>query len=113
GGIDAVITTDPDAAADQAAFAADLRIDGSVLDDVNALDEVDAAAGDLTGSAAIQGDDGRAEAEGATARLWVDDERLNPTTWSTATRPRPPARSRSTAGPRTTWTSRWATRSPS
>jgi putative ABC transport system permease protein len=45
---------------------------------VLAADGVDAGAGVLTGRVAFLGDDGETFADGATGRLWVEDDALNP-----------------------------------
>ena len=58
--------------------SAALRIPGDVADAIAALPEVEGTGGDLHGSVAFQAADGGTFAEGATGRLWVNDEALNP-----------------------------------
>jgi putative ABC transport system permease protein len=60
------------------AFADKARVAGPVADRVLAVDGVEAGEGILTGSVAFLGDDGKPFADGATGRLWVEDEELNP-----------------------------------
>lgn len=63
---------------DGADFADDLRIDGSVAEDIAALPGVEAVGGDLSGSVAFLGSDGTTFADGAVGRLWISDDALNP-----------------------------------
>jgi putative ABC transport system permease protein len=77
-GIDAAIVVDTSPTADTADFADQLRIGGTTADEVAALPEVEAIAGDLTGSVAFLADDGSTFADNATGRLWVEDDDLNP-----------------------------------
>jgi putative ABC transport system permease protein len=78
GNIDAAVV--PDRGGDVPAMAADrLRIDGDVADEIEALPQVEAVAGELTGDVAFLGVDGGVVGAGATGRLWVQDEALNPT----------------------------------
>jgi putative ABC transport system permease protein len=71
----AVIVDDEGAAAD---FASKLRIAGTAADRIAATEGVDATAGVLTGSVAFRGADGEVFADGATGRLWIEDDDLNP-----------------------------------
>jgi putative ABC transport system permease protein len=71
----AVIVDDEGAAAD---FASKLRIAGTAADEIAATEGVEATAGVLTGSVAFRGADGEVFADGATGRLWIDDDDLNP-----------------------------------
>jgi putative ABC transport system permease protein len=76
-GIDAAIVVDTSPTADTADFADQLRIGGTFADEVAALPEVEATAGDLTGSVAFLADDGSTFADNATGRLWAEDDDLN------------------------------------
>ena len=71
----AVIVDDKGAAAD---FASKLRIAGPAADRIAATEGVEATAGVLTGSVAFRGADGKVFADGATGRLWIEDDDLNP-----------------------------------
>jgi putative ABC transport system permease protein len=75
-GVDAAITIDPDANDD---FGENLKISADVVSQMAALPEVAAIAGHLTGSVSFLADDGTTFADGATGRLWIEDEELNPT----------------------------------
>jgi len=79
-----VIDTSPETGSE---FAGDLRIAGNVADEIAALPEVDAIAGDLTGSVAFLAEDGSTFADDTTGRLWVDDDELNPVDVSEGTPP--------------------------
>ncbi len=48
------------------------------LDDLAAIDGVDAVTGEVTGPVAFQGEGAKPFGDGATGRLWVDDDDLNP-----------------------------------
>ena len=74
-------------------FADDLRIGGDVADQIAALPEVAAVGGDLTGSVAFLGADGKTTANGAVGRLWIVDDDLNPIDVDEGAR-RPPRRDR-------------------
>jgi putative ABC transport system permease protein len=71
----AVIVDDKGAAAD---FASKLRIAGTAADEIAATQGVEATAGVLTGSVAFRGADSKVFADGATGRLWIEDDDLNP-----------------------------------
>ncbi len=73
----AVIPDDSSSSADQD-FAAALKVDGKVADEIRALPDVEAVGGELTGAVAFLGQDGKPVAANATGRLWIDDEDLNP-----------------------------------
>ena len=60
------------------AFAGDLRLDGAAYDDLLAAEGVEAGAGVLTGPVAFLAADGSTFADGATGRLWIVDDDLNP-----------------------------------
>lgn len=77
-GVDAAINVDDDPDAPGADFASDLRLSGDTVDEIAALDEVEAVGGDLVGSVAFLADDGTTFADGATGRLWIEDDELNP-----------------------------------
>ena len=74
--VDAAVIVDDDGAA--ADFANKLRIPGAKADAIAATEGVEATAGVLTGSVAFRGADGKVFADGATGRLWIEDEDLNP-----------------------------------
>jgi putative ABC transport system permease protein len=75
-GVDAAVVLDPDA---DEQFGANLKIAADVVDDMAALPEVAAVAGHLSGSVSFLADDGTTFADGATGRLWIADDELNPT----------------------------------
>jgi putative ABC transport system permease protein len=77
GNVDAAIVVDTDGDAAQNA-AERLRIGGETVDALAALPEVDAVAGDLTGSVAFLDGEGEVRADSAVGRLWITDEALNP-----------------------------------
>jgi putative ABC transport system permease protein len=77
--VDAAITVDDSPGSEGSEFADQLRIGGDVVDEIRALPEVAGVAGDLTGKVAFLNADGGTFADGATGRLWIDDEELNPT----------------------------------
>ena len=74
-GVEAAVV--PDDEGSGADFADSLRISGETADQIAALPEVDGVAGELSGPVSFLGDDGQPYADGATGRLWVDDEELN------------------------------------
>jgi len=74
-GIDAAVV--PDDNSTGADFAEDLRISGDIADQIAALPEVAGVAGELSAPIGFLGDDGKPFADGATGRLWVDDDELN------------------------------------
>jgi putative ABC transport system permease protein len=81
GAVDVAVVVEEDSGGTgqiRAGFADDARIPGPVADRILAADGVEAGAGILTGSVAFLGDDGRTFADGATGRLWNDDQELNP-----------------------------------
>jgi len=75
-GVDAVVTVDPEANDD---FGGDLKISADVVDQLQALPEVVAVAGHLSGDVSFLGADDEPFANDATGRLWVVDDELNPT----------------------------------
>jgi putative ABC transport system permease protein len=77
GTVDVAIVVD-DSGEEGDAFADKARVAGPVADRVLAVEGVEAGEGILTGSVAFLGDDGKPFADGATGRLWVEDEELNP-----------------------------------
>jgi putative ABC transport system permease protein len=75
-GVDAAIVADDDGAGSE--FADQLRISNETAQQIAALPEVDAVAGDLSAPIAFLGADGKPFADGATGRLWIADDELNP-----------------------------------
>ncbi len=75
GAIEVAVIPDP---AQSAVAASRLRIDVDLAREIEALPEVGAVAGELSGSVAFLGADGDVVAEGAVGRIWVTDDRLNP-----------------------------------
>jgi putative ABC transport system permease protein len=59
-------------------FLEDLRLSGESYDALVAADGVEGGAGILTGTVAFLRDDGTTFADGATGRLWIEDDELNP-----------------------------------
>ena len=78
GAVDAAVVADDAPDSEGTDFAGQLRIAGNIADEIASLPEVDAIAGDLTGSVAFLGADGSTFADDAVGRLWVEDEELNP-----------------------------------
>jgi putative ABC transport system permease protein len=74
-GVDAAVV--PDDEGSGADFADSLRISGETADEIAALPEVEGVAGELSGPVSFLGDDGKPYADGATGRLWVEDDELN------------------------------------
>ena len=74
----AVAPEEPDNAEDSAVDPASLRITQDAVDDLLALPGVEGGAGILTSPVALLGEDGEATATGATGRLWVEDDELQP-----------------------------------
>lgn len=74
----AVAPEDPDTVEDSAVDPASLRITQDAVDDLLALPGVEGGAGILTSPVALLGEDGEATATGATGRLWVEDDELQP-----------------------------------
>lgn len=74
----AVVPDESDTGTGSAADAATLKIPQSTVDRLLAIPGVEGGAGVLTGAVAFLGEDGRPFATGATGRLWVTDEELNP-----------------------------------
>ena len=75
-GVDAAIVADDDGTGSE--FADQLRISNETAQQIAALPEVDAVAGDLSAPIAFLGADGTPFADGATGRLWIADDELNP-----------------------------------
>ena len=78
GAVDAAVIVNTDTDSGGSDFASEIRIGGDVADEIAALPEVDAIAGDLSGSIGFLADDGTTFADGTTGRLWVTDDELNP-----------------------------------
>ena len=76
GNIDAAVI--PDTSGEGASFAHRLRISGKSADAIAATDGVEATSGELTGKVAFRAADGSTFADGATGRLWIDDDALSP-----------------------------------
>ncbi len=55
-----------------------LRIQGSIADEIVRVDGVDGYALLLAGEVGIRASSGQVAADGATGRLWIEDEQLNP-----------------------------------
>ena len=55
-----------------------LRIQGSIADEIVGVDGVDGYALLLAGEVGIRASSGEVAADGATGRLWIEDEQLNP-----------------------------------
>lgn len=73
--VDAAIVVDDTTGSE---FADALRIGQESVDAITALPEVAAVGGDLTGQIAFLAADGTTFADGATGRLWIEDDELNP-----------------------------------
>jgi putative ABC transport system permease protein len=78
GTVDVAVTPVEEGSAEQQNLAKQARIRGAAADRIAAVPGVEAVAGILTGSVALLDPDGTATANGATGRLWVDDDELNP-----------------------------------
>jgi putative ABC transport system permease protein len=76
GNVDAAVTVETEGT--DATFADRLRISGTSADKIAATPGVEATAGVLTGKVAFRAQDGSTFADGATGRLWVADDELNP-----------------------------------
>lgn len=75
-GVDvAIVVDDADAGS---GFAEPLTIAGSAAADLLALEGVEAGGGVLTGPVAFLAEDGSTFGDGATGRLWISDDELNP-----------------------------------
>jgi putative ABC transport system permease protein len=77
GAVDVAVVVD-DTGEDPAALAEQLVLSQEVVDALAAIDGVEAVTGDVTGPVAFQGEGTKTFGAGATGRLWVDDEDLNP-----------------------------------
>ena len=78
GAVDAAVVPDDSGDAASEAFVNDLRLSGDTYDRIAAADGVEGTAGILTGTVGFLADDGTTFGDGATGRLWVADEELNP-----------------------------------
>lgn len=76
GNVDVAVVVDTDGP--KSDFAEDQRIDGDAAADILAVPGVEAGEGIVTGNVAFLEPDGSVAAQGATGRLWVADEQLNP-----------------------------------
>jgi putative ABC transport system permease protein len=77
GAVDVALIVDA-SDADSTGLAEQLVLSQDVLDQMDAIDGVDAVAGEVTGPVAFQGEGTKVFGEGATGRLWVTDDELNP-----------------------------------
>jgi putative ABC transport system permease protein len=77
GAVDVAVVPDVDQL-DASSAVDEIRIPGDVADAIAQVDGVDAVAGILAGPVSFLGDDGDPTADGATGRLWVADDELNP-----------------------------------
>ncbi len=76
GAVDLAVVAEED---DEALFSSEtLRLPGPVADEITGVDGVDGFALLLSGEVAVRTPAGDVAAEGATGRLWIDDEPLNP-----------------------------------
>lgn len=78
GSVDVALIVDQSGGNDTSSLAEQLVLSQDVLDKMAAIDGVDAVAGEVTGPVAFQGAGKRTYGEGATGRLWIADEELNP-----------------------------------
>jgi putative ABC transport system permease protein len=78
GAVDAAVVPDDSGDAASEAFVNDLRLSGETYDRIATADGVEGTAGILTGTVGFLADDGTTFGDGATGRLWVADEELNP-----------------------------------
>jgi len=77
GAVDVAVVVD-DSKADAQAFAEQLRIPDDVVQEIADLSKVDGVGGELTGPVAFGRADGSTFGDGATGRLWISDQDLNP-----------------------------------
>jgi len=77
GAVDVAVVVDS-SKADAEAFAEQLRIPGAVVDEIADLSDVDGVGGELTGPVVFGKADGSTYGDGATGRLWIEDDTLNP-----------------------------------
>lgn len=78
GAVDVALTVDQSSGDDTAALAEQLVLSQDVLDQMAAIDGVEAVAGEVTGPVAFQGKGNKTFGDGSTGRLWVADDELNP-----------------------------------
>lgn len=78
GTVDVAVIPAAEGSTEQQNLASQARIRGPVAARIAAVPGVEATEGVLTGSVAFLDANGKATATGATGRLWVDDEELNP-----------------------------------
>jgi len=95
GAVDVAVVVD-DSNADTQAFAEQLRVPGEVVEKIAELPNVDGVGGELSGPVAFGRANGSTFADGATGRLWIEDETLNPVGVAEGRAPEALVRSRST-----------------
>lgn len=78
GSVDVALIVDQSGGDATSSLTEQLVLSPEVLDQLAAIDGVDAVAGEVSGPVAFQGDAGKTFGEGATGRLWVTDDDLNP-----------------------------------
>jgi putative ABC transport system permease protein len=78
GNVDAAVI--PKDSGPGSSFADKLRISGMSADAISSAPGVEATGGVLTGKVGFQAADGSTFADGATGRLWIQDDELNPIT---------------------------------
>jgi putative ABC transport system permease protein len=87
GAVDAAVVPD-DSGEEGGTFAETLRLDDTSYQAIAETDGVEGAAGILTGSVAFLDDDGTTTyGDGATGRLWIADDELNPLSLDEGTAP--------------------------
>ena len=87
GNVDVAVVVD-NSSGDAKAFAEQLRIPGDVAEKIAALPNVEGVGGELSGPVAFGREDGSTYGDGATGRLWIDDQTLNPVEVSTGRAPK-------------------------
>ena len=78
GSVDVALTVDQSSGDDTASLAEQLVVSQQAFDQVAALPGVEAVAGEVTGPVAFQGAGKKTFGDGATGRLWIADDELNP-----------------------------------
>jgi putative ABC transport system permease protein len=76
--VDVAITADTSGSAEQKNLASQNRIPAETAEKIAALEGVEATGGVLTGQTAFLGAGGQVFGKGATGRLWIEDQELNP-----------------------------------
>jgi putative ABC transport system permease protein len=78
GNVDVAVVPDDGGLLDTSSQLAPLKVAQSTVSEILDLPGVDAGAGVVTAPVAFAGDGGKPDAVGATGRLWVEDDDLNP-----------------------------------